>query len=103
MGRQEDNPVDGIELAKGIPIANRPLRGEHAAPAVHFSSLHMCFGLGSGILAISAGQSYWQKGGRVAHHTFTGAETLDSEIHAAVHALNQERSVDLLVNWRISA
>lgn len=39
----------------------------------------------------------------LAHRTFTDAETLDSEIHAAVNALNQERSVDPLVKRRISA
>ena len=39
----------------------------------------------------------------LAHQTFTDAEILDSAIHAAVDALNQERSVDSLVNWRISA
>ena len=39
----------------------------------------------------------------LAHQTFTDAETLDSVIHAAVDALNQERSVDSLVNWRIYA
>ena len=43
------------------------------------------------------------KAHHLAHQTFTNAETLDSEIHAAVNALNQERSVDSLVNWRISA
>ena len=39
----------------------------------------------------------------LAHQTFTGAEALDREIHMAVEALNSERSVDSLVNWRISA
>jgi transposase len=43
------------------------------------------------------------KAHHLAHQTFTDVETLDSEIHAAVHALNQERCVDSLVNWRISA
>lgn len=43
------------------------------------------------------------KAHHLAHRTFTDAETLDSEIHAAVHALNHERGVDSLVNWRISA
>jgi transposase len=43
------------------------------------------------------------KAHHLAHQTFTDAETLDSEIHTAVRALNQERSVDSLVNWRISA
>ena len=43
------------------------------------------------------------KAHHLAHQTFTDAETLDSEIHAAVNALNQERSVGSLVNWRISA
>ena len=39
----------------------------------------------------------------LAHQTFTDAEALDREIHAAVEDLNRERSVDSLVNWRISA
>ena len=39
----------------------------------------------------------------LAHQTFIDAEALDREIHIAVEALNSERSVDLLVNWRISA
>ena len=43
------------------------------------------------------------KAHHLAYQTFTDAETLDSEIHAAVNALNQERSVGSLVNWRISA
>ena len=43
------------------------------------------------------------KAHHLAHQTFTNAETLDSEIHAAVDALNHERSADSLVNWRISA
>lgn len=43
------------------------------------------------------------KAHHLAHRTFTNAETLDSEIHAAVDALNQERSVDSLVNYRIFA
>ncbi len=43
------------------------------------------------------------KAHHLAHRTFTDAETLDSEIHEAVHALNQERCVNSLVNWRISA
>jgi transposase len=43
------------------------------------------------------------KAHHLAHQAFTDAETLDSVIHAAVDALNQERSVDSLVNWRISA
>ena len=43
------------------------------------------------------------KAHHLAHQTFTDAETLDSAIHAAVDALNQERSVDSLVNCRISA
>jgi transposase len=50
-------------------------------------------------------EAVWRdlKAHHLAHQTFTDAETLDSEIHAAVDALNQERSVDSLVNWRISA
>jgi transposase len=43
------------------------------------------------------------KAHHLAHQTFTDAEALESEIHAAVDALNQERSIDSLVNWRISA
>jgi len=43
------------------------------------------------------------KAHHLAHQTFTDVETLDSAIHAAVDALNQERSVDSLVNWQISA
>ena len=42
------------------------------------------------------------KAHHLAHQTFTDAEALDREIHAAVEALNRERNVDLLVNWRIS-
>lgn len=38
----------------------------------------------------------------LAHKTFTDVEALDREIHAAVAALNTERNVDSLVNWRIS-
>ncbi len=43
------------------------------------------------------------KAHHLAHQTFTDAEALDCEIHAAVEALNRERNVDSLVNWRISA
>ena len=43
------------------------------------------------------------KAHHLAHQTFSDAETLDREIHAAVDALNQERNVDSLVKWRISA
>ena len=43
------------------------------------------------------------KAHHLAHQTFTDAEALDREIHAAVEALNRERNIDLLVNWRISA
>ena len=43
------------------------------------------------------------KAHHLAHQTFTDAEALDREIHAAVEALNRERNVDSLVNWRISA
>ena len=43
------------------------------------------------------------KAHHLAHKTFTDAEALDREIHAAVEALNRERNVDALVNWRISA
>ena len=43
------------------------------------------------------------KAHHLAHQTFTDAEALDREIHTAVEALNSERNVDSLVNWRISA
>ena len=43
------------------------------------------------------------KAHHLAHQTFTDAEALDREIHMAVEALNSERNVDSLVNWRISA
>jgi hypothetical protein len=43
------------------------------------------------------------KAHHLAHQTFADAEALDQEIHAAVDALNHERNVDSLVNWRISA
>ena len=39
----------------------------------------------------------------LAHQTFIDAEALDREIHAAVEALNRERSVNSLVNRQISA
>ena len=50
-------------------------------------------------------EAVWRdlKAHHLAHQTFTDAETLNNEIHAAVDALNQERSADSLVNWRISA
>ena len=41
------------------------------------------------------------KARHLAHQTFTNVEALDRGIHAAVEALNHERNVDLLVNWRI--
>ena len=43
------------------------------------------------------------KAHHLAHKTFTDAAALDQDIHAAVAALNQERSVDSLVKYRISA
>jgi transposase len=43
------------------------------------------------------------KAHHLAHQTFTDAQALDNEIHAAVDALNRERSVDSLVKRRISA
>jgi transposase len=43
------------------------------------------------------------KANHLAHQTFTDIEALDREIHAAVEALNQERNVDSLVKFRISA
>lgn len=43
------------------------------------------------------------KAHHLAHQTFTDVEDLDREIHLAVDALNSERNVDSLVNWRISA
>lgn len=50
-------------------------------------------------------EAVWRdlKAHHLAHQTFTDPETLDSEIHAAVDTLNQERNLDSLVNWRISA
>ncbi len=50
-------------------------------------------------------EAVWRdlKAYHLAHQTFTDAEALDREIHAAVEALNRERNVDSLVNWRISA
>jgi len=50
-------------------------------------------------------ETVWRdlKGHHLAHQTFTDVEALDCEIHAAVQALNRERNVDSLVNWRISA
>jgi transposase len=43
------------------------------------------------------------KAHHLAHQTFADTEALDCAIHAAVAALNRERSVDALVNQRISA
>ena len=43
------------------------------------------------------------KAHHLAHKTFTDVTALDHDIHAAVDALNQERSVDSLVKCRISA
>ena len=43
------------------------------------------------------------KAHHLAHKTFTEVTALDHDIHAAVDALNQERSVDSLVKCRISA
>ena len=43
------------------------------------------------------------KAHHLAHQTFTDAVVLDREIHTAVEALNCERNVNSLVNWRISA
>jgi len=43
------------------------------------------------------------KAHHLAHKTFTDAATLDQNIHAAVTDLNRERSVEPLVNMRISA
>ncbi len=43
------------------------------------------------------------KAHHLAHQTFTDVEELDREIHAAVKALNRERNINSLVNWRISA
>ena len=39
----------------------------------------------------------------LAHQTFTDIDVLDREIHTVVAALNIERTIDSLVNWRISA
>jgi hypothetical protein len=43
------------------------------------------------------------KAHHLAHQTFTDVEALDREIHAAVERLNNERTVDSLVKFRISA
>ena len=43
------------------------------------------------------------KAHHLAHQTFTDAAALDRAVHAAVAALNRERSVDPLVSQRISA
>lgn len=43
------------------------------------------------------------KAHHLAHQTFTDHDALDRAIHAAVAALNAERTVDPLVNQRISA
>ena len=43
------------------------------------------------------------KAHHLAHKTFTDVASLDRDIHAAVDALNKERSIDPLVNRRISA
>lgn len=43
------------------------------------------------------------KAHHLAHQTFADVEALDRGIHAAVEALNRERSVNPLVNRRISA
>ena len=43
------------------------------------------------------------KAHHLAHQTFTDADALDRGIHAGVEALNRERTVDPLVNRRISA
>ena len=43
------------------------------------------------------------KAHHLAHKTFTNVTALDQDIHAAVDALNKERSIDSLVNRRISA
>lgn len=43
------------------------------------------------------------KAHHLAHQTFTNDDDLDPAIHAAARALNKERSIDPLVNRRISA
>ena len=43
------------------------------------------------------------KAHHLAHKTFTDVSALDRDIHAAVDALNQERNIDSLVKFRISA
>lgn len=43
------------------------------------------------------------KAHHLAHQTFTDNDDLDRAIHAAVRALNKERSINPLVNRRISA
>ena len=43
------------------------------------------------------------KAHHLAHQPFANVEALDRAIHAAVEALNRERNVHSLVNWRMSA
>ena len=43
------------------------------------------------------------KAHHLAHKAFTDAAVLDYDIHAAVDALNNERNIVSVVNWRISA
>jgi transposase len=43
------------------------------------------------------------KAHHLAHKTFTDVAALDRDIHQAVDSLNRERSIDSLVEWRISA
>jgi hypothetical protein len=43
------------------------------------------------------------KAHHLAHKTFTDVAALDQDIHGAVDILNQERSIDSLVECRISA
>jgi transposase len=43
------------------------------------------------------------KAHHLAHKTYTDVAALDRDIHQAVDSLNRERSIDSLVEWRISA
>jgi transposase len=50
-------------------------------------------------------ESVWHdlKAHHLAHKTYTDVAALDRDIHQAVDSLNRERSIDSLVEWRISA
>jgi hypothetical protein len=60
-------------------------------------------GVPEGLTGFARHHGLEQKARHLAHQTFNDVEALDREIHTAVEALNRERNVDSLVNWRISA